>query len=361
MIINRYSFKPIYLQLAEKIHTDIASGKYSPESQLPPEEVLSQEFDVSRITIRNTLKKLENEGLIYRVRGKGTFISPAGQKQKVLIGVISLPTEGHKNLQSLMAGAFMRTQEEHGQLQLIPNEQLKKTIETVKNNPALQTGVIFMYDYELDADTIKLVEDAGIPFIVEGRTIQGCSYQDIDNYDAMKKVTEHLLALGHRRFGLFMMESLIHDHFEERRRGVIETLKSHGIAFDKQMQVSIAVTDDKPIVEFYKLTEKFFQVPEPPTAIISVSDNAAVEIIRWLNHHNYKVPEQVSVTGFDDLAFAGYIDPPLTTIRQDYYSLGYMAADSVFQMMSNYMNRKIQQKVKLELIVRKSTGPVKDF
>ena len=64
MIINRYSFKPIYLQLAEKIHTDIASGKYSPESQLPPEEVLSQEFDVSRITIRNTLKKLENEGLI---------------------------------------------------------------------------------------------------------------------------------------------------------------------------------------------------------------------------------------------------------------------------------------------------------
>ena len=42
MIINRYSFKPIYLQLAEKIHNDIASGKYSPESQLPPEEVLSQ-------------------------------------------------------------------------------------------------------------------------------------------------------------------------------------------------------------------------------------------------------------------------------------------------------------------------------
>ena len=113
------------------------------------------------------------------------------------------------------------------------------------------------------------------------------------------------------------------------------------------------------MAEFYRLTEKFFQAPEPPTAIISVSDDASAEILRWLNHHHYKVPEQVSVTGFDDLDFTGYIDPPLTTIRQDYYSLGYMAADSVFQMMSNYMNRKIQQKVKLELIVRQSTGPVK--
>jgi len=359
MILNRYSFKPIYLQLAEKIHTDIASGKYSPESQLPPEEVLCQEFDVSRITIRSTLKKLENEGLIYRVRGKGTFISPAGRKQKVLIGVLSMPAREHKTLQSLMAGAFMRVQEEHGQLQLIPNEQLKKTIDAVKNNPSLQAGVIFMYDYELDAGTIKLVEDAGIPFIVEGRTVQGCSYQDIDNYDAMKKVTEHLLDLGHRRIGLFMMESLMHDHFKERRRGVIETLNNHGIAFDPRLEVSVAVADKKPVAEFYRLTEKFFQVPEPPTAIISVSDDACAEILRWLNHHHYKVPEQVSVTGFDDLDFTGYIDPPLTTIRQDYYSLGYMAADSVFQMMSNYMNRKIQQKVKLELIVRHSTGPVK--
>ena len=355
MIVNRYSFKPIYLQVAEKIHVDIVSGKHAPGSQLPPEEALRQEYGVSRVTIRSVLKKLENEGLVYRVRGKGTFVSAAQKKQKVLIGVFSLLAQEHKNLQSLLAGVFMRTQEEHGQLQLIPSEQLKQTVETVKNNPTLQAGLVFLRDDNMTADSLKLVEDAGIPFIVEGRTVQGCSYQDIDNFDAMKKVTEHLLSLGHRRFGLFMLNSIYHNHYSERRRAVIETLKEHGIDFDGNLQVT--ASEDTPDAEFYDLTEKFFQVPQPPTAIISVSEKTAVEIILWLNHHHYRVPAQVSVTGFDDCDFARYADPPLTTVRQDYYSLGYTAADSVFQMMSNYLNRKIQRRVKLELIVRQSTGP----
>ena len=356
MKLDRYCIKPIYLQLAEKLHADIASGIYSPDSQLPTEKTLSREFDVSVVTIRSTFKKLENEGRIYRLRGKGTFVSPAQKKQKVLIVVLSMPAQGHNSLQSLMAGAFMRTQEEHGQLQLIPNEQLKKTIETVKNNPTLQAGVIFLRDDNMTADSIKLVEDAGMPLIVEGRTVQGSSYQDIDNYDAMKKVTEHLLALGHRRFGLLMLDSIYHNHFSERHRAVIETLKEQGIDFDGSLQFT--APDDTPDAGLYTMTEKFFKVKKPPTAIISVTDRVAVEIILWLNHHHYKVPEQVSVTGFDDSDFAKYADPSLTTVRQDYFSLGYTAADSVFQMMNNYINRKIQRKVKLELIVRKSTGPV---
>jgi len=358
MILDRYNFKPIYLQLAENMHADITSGKYSPDSQLPPEEELGRNFDVSRDTIRSTLKKLENEGLIYRIRGKGTFVSPAVRKQKVLIGVVSvMPLQGHKALQILIAGAFVRAQEEHAQLQLISHEQLKETIETVKNNPALLAGLMFIRDSKINTDTIKLVEDAGIPFIVEGYAFPGCGYQDIDNYDAMKKLTEYLIGLGHRRYGLFMRDTVFHDHFEERRRGVIETLKNNGINEPRQ----VSLPDDTPLSEFYMMTEKFFRAKTAPTAIIAVSDNIAAEVIRWLHHHHYKVPEDVSVTGFDDLDFATYIDPPLTTIRQDVYSLSYMAADSVFQMMSNYMNRKIQRKVKLDLIIRQSSGPVKSL
>lgn len=359
MVLDRYGFKPIYLQLAEKIHGDIASGVHSPDSQLPTEEVLSKEYEVSRITIRNTLKKLEKEGLIYRVHGKGTFISPSRKKQKNLIGVLSLMPHGDMSLQSLITGAFMRTQEENGQLQLISREQLEKTTAMVKNNPLLQPGFVFLRGDHITPDIARRMESSGIPFLVEGYALQGCNYQDIDNYDAMKKVVEHLIALGHRRFGLFMLDTKAHVHFMERRSAVIETLKEHGIDFDVRLQVS--VPENTPKREFYNLTSRFFKFPKPPTAIISVSDNPAAEIIRWLNHHNYKVPEQVSVTGFDDLDFTTYTDPPLTTIRQDYYSLGYKAADLVFKMMDNSINRKIQEKVKLDLVVRNSTGPAADI
>ena len=73
--LARYSATPLYYQLAERLRTDIASGRLPPGSLLPTEEELCRRHSLSRVTIRSALRKLEIEGCVRRVKSKGTFVS----------------------------------------------------------------------------------------------------------------------------------------------------------------------------------------------------------------------------------------------------------------------------------------------
>lgn len=357
MIVDRYNFQPIYYQLAEKLRAHITAGELAKGGQLPPEEELCRLYEVSRNTIRSALKKLENEGMIYRVKGKGTFASPVQSKLRNLIIVLSMLPHGHHSIQSLLSGTIIRAQEAGAQLQVITDNQLEQALENARHNTTLQTGVAFLRDKDISEEKIAMVEKFGMPCIVEGdRNIAGYNFIDIDNRDAMIKIVDHLYGLGHRRFGIFNVIDRENCHFQQRTEAVFEHLAQLGIPHDPSRMVSV---DYRSGLEknTYAAAGDFFRLPDPPTAIICVGDNVAAELIRWCHHHHYRIPEQLSVTGFDDIESSRFIDPKLTTIRQDYYELGYMTADYLLKMMDNFVNRRIQLKVKLEMIVRDSTGP----
>lgn len=358
MDIDRYNFKPIYFQIAQSLKQSIASGELA--GQLPTEDELLIKYQVSRNTIRTALKKLEAEGLIYRVKGKGTFTSPTQEKQKVMLLLMGLPLEGHRNLHSLLAGVSMRGQEENIQVRIINVNQLPDSVDEIRHNATLQAGALFLRHDGVAQEHIDVLDKCGIPYLFEGSChYPGVSYVDIDNEDAMKKIVDHLYDYGHRRYALFSLHSDGSTHFIIREDAVKKHLNNHGIVLEDKNFYKIKAYDNDFEADVDSAMSELFSAPVPPSAIICTSDMQAAWICNWLVKHNFRIPEDVSVTGFDDMEFCKYLTPQLTTIRQDYFQLGVIATDYILKIMDNYINRRLQVKVKLELITRGSTAWVK--
>ncbi len=89
----------------------------------------------------------------------------------------------------------------------------------------------------------------------------------------------------------------------------------------------------------------------PPTAVCCYNDMTALGAMRAIRARGLRVPEDVSVTGFDDLFFAAYLQPPLTTVRQPMRRMGQMAMENLLKLMSGE-DSVAQIKVEAELIVR---------
>jgi DNA-binding LacI/PurR family transcriptional regulator len=99
------------------------------------------------------------------------------------------------------------------------------------------------------------------------------------------------------------------------------------------------------------------KLADPPTAVCCYNDMTALGAMRAIRARGLRVPEDVSVTGFDDLFFAEYLEPPLTTVRQPMRLMGRIAMESLFKLMSGE-DSVAQVKVEAELIVRGSTAKV---
>ena len=102
--------------------------------------------------------------------------------------------------------------------------------------------------------------------------------------------------------------------------------------------------------------EQLLTLPERPTGVFCFNDMSALGALRALCAHNLRVPEDVSLVGFDDLFFAPYTHPPLTTVRQPKEHMGKLATEIVLKLLSG-TSCEYNVKVQGELIVRESTAP----
>jgi DNA-binding LacI/PurR family transcriptional regulator len=102
--------------------------------------------------------------------------------------------------------------------------------------------------------------------------------------------------------------------------------------------------------------ERLLTLPEPPTAVFCYNDMSALGALRAIHAHGLRVPDDISVVGFDDLFIALYSNPSLTTISQPMRQMGTMAMEILLKLFSG-SNSKTNIKVQGQLIVRESTAP----
>jgi DNA-binding LacI/PurR family transcriptional regulator len=175
----------------------------------------------------------------------------------------------------------------------------------------------------------------------------------IRNLEGSRAAAGHLTGLRHRRIA-YIGDQLGYQSDAERLAGYQEALKAARIPFSPELLV---YGDGKPEAAL-RAMDRLLALKHPPTAVCCYNDMSALGAMRSIRMHGLRVPEDISVAGFDDLFFASYTQPPLTTVRQPMRRMGELAMESLFKLMSGDAS-EIRIKVEAELIVRESTARVK--
>jgi DNA-binding LacI/PurR family transcriptional regulator len=172
----------------------------------------------------------------------------------------------------------------------------------------------------------------------------------IDNLPASRDATNHLIALGHRRIA-YVGDRYGHQSDTERFAGYREALGQAALPFLPELVVH---GDGKPEGGALAMN-KLLCLPNPPTAVFCYNDMTALGVLRSIHMHGLRVPADISLIGFDDLFFASYTQPQLTTVRQPMRQMGRMAMENLLKLMSGQPSAEAI-KVPAELIIRESTA-----
>jgi DNA-binding LacI/PurR family transcriptional regulator len=178
------------------------------------------------------------------------------------------------------------------------------------------------------------------------------SYVKSDNIDGARQATEHLLALGHRRIA-FLTGQTTDLAGLERLLGCQQALARAGITPDPGLVRQSGWNID----EAYEAARILLAERRDFTAIVAGSDFMALGILRALLEEGLRVPDDVSLVGFDDVELSKYTVPPLTTVQQDRVSMGRGAVQQLVAMIEG-TGEASPLILPTRLIIRKSTGPV---
>ena len=240
--------------------------------------------------------------------------------------------------------------------------------------------LIATYDYDLDAEVrearqllergaeaLILVGDNHRPRLHEMLEQFGvtcvCTYVSnpksthptvgFDNALAAAKLAQHVVHLGHRRIGVISGLTKDNDRTTERLEGIRDVLASHGIELPDAMIVESAYS----IYAGRKACALLLSRNEPkPTAIVCGNDILALGALVECQARSLKVPEEISIVGFDNLEFAMHSNPPLTTIDVPAEEMGKAAAGYVLGNLSGDVVSQ-HNPVEVELILRESSAP----
>ena len=218
-------------------------------------------------------------------------------------------------------------------------------------------GIILVGLSSMEEKYLERISKLNVPLVVvwdmpEHKKI---SYVAMDGYNGAYTAAKYLLDLGHERIGFVSGYFNRLDRVQKRYKGFNDALLERGIRHSPKL-----FRDKKISMESgMEACDQLLALKNKPTAIMTTSDTIAMGVMASVRKHHLRIPEDISIIGFDDLELATYCSPPLTTVRVPSYNIGKKAANLLF---SNIMQKKdIVEKImaNTELVVRKSCGVVK--
>ena len=189
------------------------------------------------------------------------------------------------------------------------------------------------------------------------RHIDGVTNVVLDHARAAELALGHLYGLGHRKIA-FMRGMPFSSDSEERWNHLVEVAKRMGIEIQPKLVVNLDRDMTSPELGF-SVVQKLLAAKQRFTALVAFNDISAMGAIRTLKDFNLRVPEDVSVIGFDDIKAAAFTLPRLTTINQPLEEIGRIATQSLLNRLHNTVSPRDEIVVEPKLVVRESTGPTR--
>ncbi len=202
---------------------------------------------------------------------------------------------------------------------------------------------------------IRLIQDLKCPFVVHGRTAACDDYAwyDIDSARAFVDAVDHLVGLGHSRIA-FVGAPLQYQFAQDRLNGYQTGLKGNGLPGDPDLVQIAEFSDEGGEVA----TNSLLDLPEPPTAIVCVSDAMAFGALAAVRARGLMPGKEISVIGYDGLSFGAHANPPLTTMAQPQAHAGRRLGDMLLSIIDGEDPKKHQELQRAHLLRRQSDGPL---
>ena len=334
--------KPLYQIIIEEISSSIDSGLYKPNGKLPSEADLMQTFGTSRITVTRALKELELRGFIYRRKGKGSFAAPRRLTGSKIISLVLPHKEGFFSGGQQYVRFITSACRKNGYLCSVhyseqSSRKERAILEELRRHDV--SGVILYPIGSRNIDEISRLSLDGFPILLLDRSLDELELPVVssENLEGARHVVSYVLERGHKRVafvGVLDAESAA-----LRYRGYcraltdaglpIEPLLTHtgypGISADDQAVLTPDGADD--IIDMMK--------KEAVTACFCVNDLCAHRIAEAAKRAGMAVPENLSIVGFDHMSYLSELGLNLTTVAQDYKTIGGKSVDLILYLIDH--------------------------
>ncbi len=314
--------EPLYVQIAETLKREILEGRVKPLDRLGSQREFCDRFGVSPITVEWALRKLDADGVINRVRGRGTYVAEDVLKRKNKarrIGVVGhMDTDWEANVyvrtlyhsvqvEAQRTGVLIRFYEREAQYaQLLDDDEVD--------------GLIILAPRQANVEQLEQLEPERHQYVVVAGDWGVAPMVLVDNRRGVRDALDHLAGLGHSRIAL-LTDLLDSSDTRARLEAYLDFFAERGWpapASWRMHRADYAIHGE----EEQRAIDHFFGHGDSPTAILALGSNYAADMIRILRARGVRVPEEVSVVGFDLPPYDPVLQASLTAIIQPLDRLG---------------------------------------
>lgn len=360
--------KAKYFTLMEQLKEDILSGRIQAGEKLPSENELAAQYGISRHTVRKALSILENEGYVTAYHGKGTFCSERMIHRHNSHNIAVVTTYISDYIFPRLIQGMDRVLTANGYSIILKNtgnsrtneakvlqEMLTKPIDGLIIEPS-KSQILCKH-----LNLYEMLDKYDIPYVfIQGNYPQMLDKPRIQMDDCRGGylLTKYLIETGHKRIaGVFKADD---SQGEQRHLGYTKALQEAGILYDPELVVWFHTEDrkSKPPLMMRLMQKQGIQMD----AVVCYNDQIAMLVVRALQECGLSVPEDISVTGYDNSLIAEAGQMGLTTIAHPQEKLGEMAAELILEQIRKVPSSesRVERLIQPELIVRQSTRPRMD-
>lgn len=328
--------RPLNIEIIETIRKRVLSGEFDEQPFLPSERVLAEQLDTGRGIVRNALKALQQEGLLQLVPGRGAAICRGELKPRLERFIVCLQDYGRLSNYAyefigLISGICMAASDIYAEaiVSFARNDQLAENLISRYRKGDIQ-GALFIERF-IDNNFIGELVRAGLPCVIANdENGSEWVHSRMDFRMVGRTAGNYLAAAGHKRIGV--ISGRLHGYiFREILAGFRGALAEEEISLAPEWVAEAERSSE------YDALKAMLGSPRRPDAVFAMRDNRAEVVYQVCAELGLRIPEDLSVIGYDNISWPGGREAGLTTIEQPVNDIGRAAVELIEEW---YLNGK---------------------
>lgn len=357
---------PLYQSIFDIYAQHIRDGSLLPGQSIPSEAQLAQLHGVSNITARRVLNELKRQGLVVRQRGRGSFVADpklcsAASTEDMHRVTLIFPMDNQFTKAAELIATLFTLLQKHGHYLSVQfsNDSEQNEARLLEQAIAEKVDGILFYPVSSWSNTelVLKIKAKGIPMVLIDRAHAVGGFPTVvhDNVKGGRLLTHYLLSKGYDSIVFVSNHELSHaTSIRDRYQGYVSAMLEAGKTIDDVR--SIFIPDDASQEEYANLIQ-MLQQGAGPMALMCMSDPVAISLMQVMADNDLRVPEDVAMTGFDNLMLSMHTTPPLTTMHQDFAMLAKASGETLLKEMKRQRDPSapLIQYIPVSLVERQTT------